>query len=61
MAKQIVQSEPREKQKSKGNPGWEDGGNMTYKLQFTLNVNFDSIILYQTIVVVMSYVEVFRI
>ena len=26
MAKQTVQ---REKQKSNGNPGWQDGGNMT--------------------------------
>ena len=29
--------------------------------KLTLNVNYDSIILYQTIIVVMSYVEVFRI
>ena len=29
MAKQTVQSDTREKQKSKGNPGWQDGENMT--------------------------------
>ena len=29
MAKRTVQSETREKQKSKGIPGWQDGGNMT--------------------------------
>ena len=29
MAKRTVQSKTREKQKSNGNPGWQDGGNMT--------------------------------
>ena len=64
MAKGKIQSVKRDKQKSNSDQGWQDGGNVTdincrIKIYIKCKLWFYNFI--PTIIVVMSYVEAFRI